>query len=94
MKEYKKSNNKKRYRVCTFYIPDKLEDGMTVVQTFKDIDILWTVEMKKLKPKYSRKTISTIEEIIEIFEEVTGYELLSLQYNDYDQYTLTFWKYE
>lgn len=92
MKE-QKIKHKNKYRVFTFCLPDDFETGKTVIQTFEAINILYDTkeEYKLLKKKYSKIKISTIEDIISIYEDITGYELLSISYYDWD-YTLTFKK--
>ncbi len=90
MKE-QKIKHKNKYRIFTFCLPDDFEAGKTVIQTFDAIDILYKEEYKLLTKKYPKIKISTIEDIISIYEDITGYELLSASYYDWD-YTLTFKK--
>lgn len=90
MKE-QKIKHKNKYRIFTFCLPDDFEAGKTVIQTFNAIDILYKEEYKLLTKKYPKIKINTIEEIISIYEDITGYELLSASYYDWD-YTLIFKK--
>lgn len=97
MKQYKQEKVK-RYKVWCIRIPI----GDSVYQTFKILNENHTFELSPselmyVKKYFSHLCVNSINDIINVYTEITKYELLSVssQWHGNTQYwTVTFFRYE